>query len=75
MLKACIDQHQVVAGGGSAPILADVAYLTVPDGLSFPKTLAMAQSSHALLLVVLDTLLERDHSFPQGMEAVVLFLI
>ena len=46
VLKACIDQHQVIAGGGGAPMLADTAYLKAPDRVSLKDTLEIAQSSH-----------------------------
>ena len=38
VLKACVGQHQVIAGGGSTPTLVDSAYLTAPYGVSFPET-------------------------------------
>ena len=75
VLKDRVDQHQVIAGGGSAPTLADAAYLTAPDKVTLSETLAMAQSTHARLRVVLDTLLLRDQPAEQGMKAVVLELL
>ena len=75
MLKARVDQQQVIAGGDGAPTLADTAYLTAPDEVTLPETVAMAQSAHARLQVVLDTLLVRKHPDMQGMEAVILELI
>ena len=72
LLKACIDQHQVVLGRGGAPALADVAYLMLLDGFSLTVNLAMAQSSHACLQVVVDTLLGRYQPYSQGMDVVIL---
>ena len=73
--KACVDQHQVVSGGGSAPMLADAAHLTAPNGVTLPETVAMVQIYHTRLQVGLDTLLGREHHATQWMEAVVLVLI
>ena len=56
-LKARVNQHQAIAGGVVAPTLADTAYLTVPDRVTLPENLAMAQITHALLHVVLYTLI------------------
>ena len=75
VLKACVDQHQVIAGGRGSPTLSDAAYLTAPDGFTLPDTLAMACSTHAHLWVVLDTLLGRYHPAAQGIDALVLALI
>ena len=61
VMKACVDQSQVIAVGGAAPILMDEAYLIVPDGVTLPEMVAMLQSAHARLGVVLGTLLGRDH--------------
>ena len=65
VLKVCVDQHQFIAGGNSAPKLVDSAYLTAPDGFTLPDTLAMACSTHAHLWVVLDTLLGRYYPAAQ----------
>ena len=73
--KACVEQHQVVAGGVSALTLADASHLTAPDRVTFPETVAMVQISHTRLRVGLDTLLGRNPPATQGMEAVVLALI
>ena len=59
ILKARMDQNQVILGDGGSPNLADAAYLMVPNGLYLPETLTMAQSVHTHLCVVLDTLLGR----------------
>ena len=61
LLKAHVEQHQVIAGGGKALNLANAAYLTDPDGVSLPKTLAMARRMHTCLWLILDTLLGKDH--------------
>ena len=53
VLKVCVDQHQFIAGGNGAPKLVESAYLTAPDGVTFPKTVAMVRSTHARLRVVL----------------------
>ena len=73
--KACVDQHQVVSGGGSAPMLADAAHLTAPNGVTLPKTVAMVQIAHTRLRVGLDTLLGREHPATQWIEAFFLALI
>ena len=53
---ACANQHQVIAGGGATPYLADAATLTSQDVFSMPVTLAMAWGGHARLMFVLVTL-------------------
>ena len=68
-MKACIDQHHAIAGWGGSPTLDTAAYLTAPDGVSLPKTLAISRSAHMHLRVVLDTLMGRDHPSAHGMEA------
>ena len=75
VLKAHVDQHQVIAGGGGAPTLADTSYLTAPYGFTLTDMADMVRSSHARMWVVLDTLLGRDHPVAQGMEVVFLELI
>ena len=75
MLKACVDQHQVIAVGGSASTLAYTSYLTVPYRVYPPETTAMARSTHICLQVVLDTLLGWYNPVAQGMNAVVLAMI
>ena len=75
VLKAHANQHHFIAGGGSAPTLADTAYLTAPDGPYFPKTAAMARSAHTCLWVIQDNLQGRYHPSTQGMYAVVLSLM
>ena len=75
VLKACVDQHQVIAVGGSASTLAYTSYLMVPYGVYPPETTAMARSTHICLRVVLDTLLRLYHPVAQGMNAVVLAMI
>ena len=74
VLNAHVDKHHVIFGSGSAPTLADAAYLTALYGVTFPETLAMAESAHACLQVVLDNLIGRDHPTAQVMEAVILAL-
>ena len=59
--KARTDQHMVIAGGASAPSLADADMLVAPYGLSLSATLTMAQGAHERLRVVLITLLGQDH--------------
>ena len=61
VLKARIYQHQFIAGGSGTTTLADVAYLTAPDGVYLLETAGTAQSAHELLRVVPDTFLGRDH--------------
>ena len=73
--KARVDQHQVIAGAVGAPTLANAAFLMVPYGFSLTKMVAIAQIIHIRLLVVLYTLIGRDHPSYQGMETVVLALI
>ena len=75
VLKAGVDQHQVITGGGGAPTLAEAFYLTLPNGVSLTEMVAMTQSSHACLLVVLDTLIGRYYPTSQGMDTVVLEMI
>ena len=43
LVKFCADQHQVIAGGGAAPSLADTAMLMKIYCVSLSSTLAMAQ--------------------------------
>ena len=70
LLKVRVDRHQVIAGVGGAPTLSDKEYLTAPDGVTLPETLAMTQSVHARLRVVLDTLLGRYQPTYQGIDIV-----
>ena len=75
VLNAHVDKHHVIFGSGSAPTLADAAYLTALYGVTFPETLAMAESAHACLRVVLDTFLGRYHPSAQEMDTVVLVMV
>ena len=43
VLKARLDQHQVIAGGGATPSLAHADMLTTPDSVSLTDTLTMAR--------------------------------
>ena len=43
MFKVSADQHQIIAGGGTTPYLADAAMLTALDGASLSATLKMAR--------------------------------
>ena len=61
VLKACVGHHQIIAGSGDAPYIADAATLTVSDCVSLPYTLAMAQGNHQQLLLVLVTLFGPYH--------------
>ena len=70
VLKACVDQHQVIAGGGATPSLENATTLAASDGLSLLATLAMARGYHTRLRVVLCTLLGRYHPFAHAMQAV-----
>ena len=42
VLKAHTNQHQVIAGGGATPSLADAVTLMAPDSVSLTATLARA---------------------------------
>ena len=53
VLKARVYQHQVIAGGGGAPTLEDVAYFMAPYEVSFPEMVAIARSAQTRLRVVL----------------------
>ena len=76
VLKARVDEHQVIASGGDGgPTLADTAYLMVPEIVSLSEMVEMSRSAHAYLWVVLDNLIGRDHPYSQGMVAAVLGLI
>ena len=68
VLKARVDQHQVIAGGGASPSLEDASKMVATDGVSFPATLSMARRSHAWMRVVLDTLIVQDHSTIQDVN-------
>ena len=57
VLKACVDQHQVITGAGAAPSLGDAAMLTDLDGVSLSSTLAMPWGGHLRLRVIMVTLL------------------
>ena len=70
VLKNRSDQHQVIAGSGAAPSLADTATLTAPDGVSLLVTLVMAQGPHAGLTVFLVTLFGQDHPIVIAMREV-----
>ena len=70
VLKACSDQHQVIAGAAAAPYLADATTLTSPDSVSLPATLAMSQGSHARMRVVLVALFGKDHPTVLAMKEV-----
>ena len=52
-MKARIDQYQVITGGVEEPTLSIASYPTAPDGVSLTETLAMIQSVHTLLRVVI----------------------
>ena len=69
-MKSWADQHQVIAGAGATPSLADVATLTAPDGVSLTATLAMTRGAHARLKVVLDTLFGTNHTTVMSMKEV-----
>ena len=69
LLKACVDQHQVIASGDEGLTMDDAAYLMAEYGGSLPKTLVMARSVHTHLQAVLETLLGRDHLTAHGMDA------
>ena len=75
LLKARINQHQVISDSSGTPTLANAAYLTVPDGVSLLEMVAMSQSYHARLRVVLDTIIGRYLPVTQVMEAVFIVLI
>ena len=70
MLKARADQHQIIAGDGAAPSLADAATLMVLYGVSLLSNLAMTQGSHSRLRVVLVTLFGTDHPTELEMKEV-----
>ena len=53
VLKARNDQHQVIAGGGVAPMLADSAFLTASDGVTLVNMVSITWSAHKCLSVVL----------------------
>ena len=61
VLEARADRNQVITGNGATPSLDDAFTLMVPDGVSLPVTLAMAQGSHKWMRVVLDTLFGPNH--------------
>ena len=42
VLKARVDQHQVITSAGAAPSLGDAAMLTALDGVSLPSNLEMS---------------------------------
>ena len=69
-LKARAEKHQVIADGGSAPSLSDMATLTAPDGVTLPDTLAMTRGSHARLRVIPATLFGTDHPTALAMKEV-----
>ena len=60
-MKARTNQHQVIAGGGAAPSLADVLILTTPDKVSLPDTLDMERGPHMRLRLVLINLFVPDY--------------
>ena len=68
VLKARSDQHQVIPGGGAAPSLVDSATLTVPNGVYFLATMAMARGDHKRLRVVLVTLVGQEHPIALAMR-------
>ena len=68
VLKARIEQHQVIAGGGAAPSLSGASTLTAPDGVYLLSNLSMARGSHAQLRVVLVTLSVQDHPIALAMR-------
>ena len=70
VLKACVDQHQVIAGNGAAPSLADANILTDPGGVSLLSTLSMVWGTHMWLRVVLVTLFGPDHPITLLMKEV-----
>ena len=43
VFKVSADQHQIIAGGGTTPYLADAAMMTALDGASLSATLTMAR--------------------------------
>ena len=61
ILKACVDQHHAIVVRGRYPILSDTLNVKDPNEMSLPDILAMAQSTHAHLWVLLHNLLGRDH--------------
>ena len=61
VLKARTDQHQVIAGSGAAPYLAEASTLTATEGVSLPATLTMERGSHTRIRVFLVTLFGPDH--------------
>ena len=75
VLKSRAEQHQVIAGGGTAPSLADAATLTATNGVSLPATMAMAQRAHAHMRVVLVTLLGQDHSTVMAMQDINAYIL
>ena len=69
MLKAHVDQHQVIAGGSANLSLENATTLTAPSGVSFPANPAMARWAHTRTRVVLYNLIGRDHPTAQDMQA------
>ena len=69
ILQYRVDQHHVIVGRGGSPTMADAAYLTTPDGMYLPETLAMVRRSKTRLQVVLYTMLVIDHHSAHGMYA------
>ena len=70
LLKARADRHQVIAGGGAAPSLADAATIMAPDGVSLPATLSVSRGAHTWLRVVLVTLFGPDYPTTLEMKEV-----
>ena len=68
LLKDRFDQHHVISSRSGAPTMADTTYLTVLDGVSLPKTLAMAHSTYMHNRLILDTLMGRDHPAAHGID-------
>ena len=68
IMKARVDQHQLIVGGGGGPTLVDVVDLTPPNGVSLLETLFMLWITHMRLRVVLDNFLRRGYPYAHGME-------
>ena len=69
ILKSCVDQHQVVAGGGGDPTLVYKARLVDPSGVSLLESFPMERSAYMQLCVGLDNLLVQDHPSAHSLYA------
>ena len=67
LLKARVDQHQGISVRIGSHTLANSTYVSVPDQVSFPETLAMVRSVDTNLKVFLYTLMGRYHPTTHGM--------